>query len=409
MSEARTPFPVDGALAGDPSELAAAVARMRADGHDVLREGDTGALWFLDVDDAEHLLTAPEVGAGVAMGILALSGVTDGPLHRLWSHLMFGKDGNEHRRIRRTVARRLTAGAVESLRPAVEQASDNLLSAWAPGDVPDLWATYALPLVARSACTLVGVPADDAEEVARWSLALSRAFGVMDETAVAEAQVAVRALLDHLDDLVASDRLVPGGVWSDLVMADGGDLTEEERRALGANLLFGGMDATAKAITTGLAQLMSTPPAWAALVADPVGVAPHAVAETLRLSPPAVGVVRLAASPISCRGVEVDTAQLIGVSLDAVCRDPAKVDRPDELDIGRPAGKQYAFGAGPHLCVGAPLARLVVQVAFADLATRFPQLEPALPISDLPWTADPFRGIVHLPVRVPAAGASDDG
>lgn len=406
MTTERTPLTVELATAGHPALLAGWLEAIRADGHDILRDPTTGVTWFLSVADAEHLLTSPGVGAAVAMGILAASGVTDGPLHELWSDLMFGKDGDEHHRIRSTVARDLTARSVERLRPDVERVSTALLGRWEPGRTVDVWSTYALPLTARAACLLVGVPFDHADEIAQWSLALSRAFGAMDDRTVAEANLAAAQLCSHLAQLVASDALVPGGVWSELVRTGDHALSDGELLALGANLLFGGMDATAKAVTTGLAHLLDHPAAWAELVADPVGRADGAVAESLRFGPPAAGVIRLAVEPVACRGFDIDAFQLIGVSTGALCRDPATTERPEEFDLARPAGRHYAFGAGPHHCVGAAYARLILSVAFTHVATGFPGARLDAALTDLTWTADPFRGVVELPLSVPASPAT---
>ena len=116
----------------------------------MLTDPNGQVLWFLAADDAEELLTSPAIGSAVAMAVLALSGVHDSPLHDLWSVLMFGKDGQDHQRLRRTVNRRLTPKAVGALRPGAEADSAELLATW-----PD---AYAFPLVARTACRLVGVP-----------------------------------------------------------------------------------------------------------------------------------------------------------------------------------------------------------------------------------------------------------
>lgn len=124
----------------------------------MLTDPNGQVLWFLAADDAEELLTSPAIGSAVAMAVLALSGVHDSPLHDLWSVLMFGKDGQDHQRLRRTVNRRLTPKAVGALRPGAEADSAELLSTWPDEGTVDLWDAYAFPLVARTACRLVGVP-----------------------------------------------------------------------------------------------------------------------------------------------------------------------------------------------------------------------------------------------------------
>ena len=90
-----------------------------AAGHDVaVDDGGFGAL-FLRAEDCEGLLTSRRFGA-VALPILYLSGVFEGPLFDLCSVLMFAKDGEEHRRLRSVVAGFFTPTGVERYRPAVE-------------------------------------------------------------------------------------------------------------------------------------------------------------------------------------------------------------------------------------------------------------------------------------------------
>lgn len=400
MAEDRTPHVVDtSGFEGDPLARMAAMAEARAAGHDVLTDPDGVVLWFLAADDAEALLTSPAIGSAVAMAVLELSGVHDGPLHDLWSVLMFGKDGEEHQRLRRTVNRRLTPRAVGELRPDVEADSAELLAAWPDTGTVELWDSYAFPLVARTACRLVGVPVEDAEPVGRLALRVVRAFGGLEPDVAANTEAAAAELLAHLDGLVADDRVVPGSVLADL-LADPRDLTADEVRGLAANLLFGGLDATAKAIPTGVLELLTHGGAWAALAADPASVAPGAVAELLRFLPPAAGVLRFAGEATECRGVAIPAGQVVGLNLDGVCRDPAHTADPDRLEVTREPGHAYAFGAGPHYCLGASLARLVLTVAFTDLAATHPGLRLATPADEVLWTEDPFRGVVHLSLQL---------
>lgn len=400
MSDDRTPHVLDTSeYDDDPLGRMARVAEARAAGHDVLTDPDGMVWWFLAADDAEALLTDPAIGSAVAMAVLSLSGVHDGPLHDLWSVLMFGKDGEDHQRLRRRVNRRLTPRAVGALRPGTEADSAELLAAWPSDGSVELWDAYAFPLVARTACRLVGVPVEDAAVVGELALRVVRAFGILEPDAAADTEAAAVDLLAHLDGLVERGAVVPGSIFADL-LDDPQDLTDAEVRGLAANLLFGGLDATAKAITTGVLELLTHDGAWATLAADPAGVAPGTVAELLRYLPPAAGVYRFAADATECRGVAIPAGQVVGVSIDGVCHDPSHVDDPERLDVTREPGHAYAFGAGPHYCLGASVARMVLTVAFTDLAATHPELRPAVSAANVTWTEDPFRGVVRLPLTV---------
>jgi cytochrome P450 len=83
--------------------------------------------------------------------------------------------------------------------------------------------------------------------------------------------------------------------------------------------------------------------------------------------------------------------------LGAANRDPGQLADPDRLDIGRRENRPIAFGHGIHFCLGAPLARIEAQIAFATLLRRLPALR--LETDVLEWEPSlSFRGLARLPV-----------
>lgn len=90
------------------------------------------------------------------------------------------------------------------------------------------------------------------------------------------------------------------------------------------------------------------------------------------------------------------------VAISAANRDPEKFDRPDELDVTREGlqGNHLGFGHGTHYCLGAPLARLEMEIALTCLLREFPDMEPAdAQETGRAWLKGPvpaFRGLEHL-------------
>jgi cytochrome P450 len=370
---------------------------LMAAGHDVVvDEGGMGAL-FLRAEDCEQLMTGRQFGA-VAIPILHLSGVVDGPLHDLWSVLMFGKDGDGHRRIRSVVAGFFTPAGVERWRPAVQEIAGELAAAL-PDDAPfDLWDAFALPLAARTTCHTVGVPEADVTTVTGWALDLVRAFAFLSAEGRARAEAAAVGFTAYLDGLLTGKEKDPADDIASAVVGDAGRaLTYEERRGLVANMTFGGLDALIKVVTTGVFHLL-TLGRWAELVAEP-GLALAATEELLRFFPPTGAVVRGVTESTGCAGVAITPGQVVLPSLRAACRDAALFERPDELDLHRPPGRQFAFGAGPHYCLGAPLVRLVIPAALTALARHCPGLHLAEPEATVQWGGAPFYGVERIILR----------
>jgi cytochrome P450 len=371
--------------------------RMRAQSADVLTDELGIIVGFSGEEDVEALLNDPRFGA-VAMATLQMSGVAEGPLHDLWSLLMFGKDGGDHKRLRSVVAREFTPRAVEQYRTEIEQFATTLADQIATDRVVDLWSAFALPLAARSACRVVGVSLDDTDRVALWALDLVNAFFFMSAERRARAELAAVEFATYLDGHLSAKCGAPDDdVTSRLVTDDvHHDLTYEEIRALVANLVFGGLEATAKAITTGVFHLLNEN-RWSELAGEPE-LAAHAVAELLRFAPP-TGVARFAREDLVCRDVQLRSGQMAILDLEGACRDARRYTDPDTLDLARETGRQLAFGAGPHFCLGANLAKVVLETAFQTLATRFPTLHIAGEPQDVGWDYETFHGIVSLPVE----------
>lgn len=373
------------------------IAQLRAEGHEVVTDELGMFVGFLTERDAEALLTDPRFGA-VAMAAIHLSGVTDGPLHELWSHLMFGKDGAEHARIRGAVSKHFSPSAVARLAPRAEAIARDLADHLPVDEVVDLWPSYAFPFAARTTCAYVGIPDEDALQAGEWALSLVRAFGIMTPDEVSGATQSAVDFGAYVDGLIQRKRAEPSDdVVSALVHETGDVLVEGELRALVANLVFGGLEAVTKSLLTGVLVLVEH--GQLARVADPE-IVPHAVAELLRFHPPTPGVARLALEEVDCGGTVVRPGQLASPNLWSVCKDPKRYEAPDELRLDRAQGRPYAFGAGPHFCLGYNLAKLQLATGLRVLAERAPGLALACTRDELTWSLDPFYGPTSLPVRI---------
>jgi cytochrome P450 len=372
--------------------------RVLAVGADVVTDELGQVVDFMSEDDVEAVLCDPRFAA-VALPTLHLSGVTEGPLYELWSLLMFGKDGDEHRRIRNAVAREFTPRAVDARRPVIEEIAGTLCDPLADAREVDLSPAYAVPFATRVACQLVGVPEADAPRAGEWAFALVRAFfPFMSAERRSRAERAAVEFTAYVDDLIAAKRVEPtDDLASRLVSGDGGEqLTYEETRALIANMVFAGLEATAKSITTGVFHLLDQD-RYGELVRSPQQI-PAAVLELLRFTPPAQSVARGVPADMVCQDVALTAGQVVSANLLAACRDPQRHHDPDSLDFTRHQGKGLVFGAGAHYCLGAQLAKLAAAVALEALVSRFPDLR--LAEGDVLWDYEGFTGVVALPVRL---------
>jgi cytochrome P450 len=370
-------------------------------GAEVVTDEAGAVIDFMSEVDVEGILNDSRF-ASVAMPTLRLSGVEDGPLWDLWSQLMFAKDADEHRRIRGVVNREFSTRRTDRLRPGLERAANDLCDAIPTGADVDMWDAYAYPFAARVACQMVGIPEEDADQAAVWAFDLARAFfPFMSPERKARAERSAAEMLAYMDELLARRRREPTDDLISILASDDvpEHLTVEEIRALAANMVFAGLEATAKGVSTGTYLLLSQ--GQLATLAERPEAVSTAVLEVLRFAPPAQNVARFAPHDMVCQHVQLRAGQVVSANIVAACRDPRRYDNPDEFDIDREPGKQLAFGAGPHYCLGANLARLGLGIAFETLARRHPGLELVDGTGNVEWDYEGFAGIVHLECRVP--------
>jgi cytochrome P450 len=110
---------------------------------------------------------------------------------------------------------------------------------------------------------------------------------------------------------------------------------------------------------------------------------------------------RYTAEPVSIGGVDIPARQVVLLSLSSANRDSSRFASPGTFDIDRDHGGHIAFGHGIHFCLGAPLARLEAEVAFAGLLDRFPHMTLAVSPAQLRWCPSTLiHALEDLPVRL---------
>jgi cytochrome P450 len=309
-------------------------------------------------------------------------------------------DPPEHNRLRRLVSAAFSPRQIDRLTAYAKRVTDELLdAAEEQGPPADLVTGLAMPLPVAVICEMLGVPAADRDRFTGWiDVALAT-------TAYSSEEIhdAFNRLKDYLTELVATRRREPtDDLLGALVEArDTEDrLSEDELVAVGATLLYAGLDTTSNHIGNFTYTLLTHPDQLATLRADP-GLLDRAVDELLRFTPTvtSAGFTRIALEDVELGGVLVHAGDAVMVQLDAANRDERVFDCPGELDLTRKPNPHLAFGFGPHYCVAAQLAKAELRVAVGSLLRRFPDLRLAIPDGELSWRRGRMvRGLERLPV-----------
>jgi cytochrome P450 len=337
-------------------------------------ELDGALVVFGRYEDCSRLLRDPRASSERERSRLAPPELTD----RTRTRSFLSLDPPDHTRLRRLVASAFTPRVVATLAPRITQLTDELLTAASSDGTSEveLVGQLAYPLPVRIISELLGVPPEDHSRFAGWSAKLAHSvqpsFGALDPAERAAAEQASLEFGEYFTELIAKRRSSPADdLLTKLIKAeDAGDrLTVEELIATCVLLLVAGHETTVGLISNAMLALLRNPAQFAALAADPA-LAANAVEETLRYDSPVQLTGRVARGGIAIDGTEPPDGAVLLLLLAATGRDPAVFPDPDVFDIRRGAREHLAFAAGPHFCLGAPLARLEATIALRALATR---------------------------------------
>ncbi|MGY1434187.1 cytochrome P450 family protein [Streptomyces reniochalinae] len=342
-----------------------------------------------------RLFTDPEAAGSSTVNVrsrmLEKMGVPAEVLPHLTETLL-DLDGADHTRIRKLVSRTFTARRVGALLPRVEEITSNLLDRLTGADlVQELG--YPLPITVI--CELVGVPEADRADWRRWSDAFMR----MDR----QMPAALREMVEYCHDLTASRRAYPRQDLLSGMVAEvdehGEALTDGEIVTMLIFLVFAGHETTAHLITNGAHALMTHPEQLTLLRDDP-SLWPSAVNELMRFCSPVLSArVRYLAEDVEIGGVMVPAGEAVMPVVVSANYDPRVYQDPERLDVTRKAAGHLGFGAGPHYCLGAALARQEGEVALRGLFERYPGIRFCGP--EPQWSDRPgMYRLLSLPVTL---------
>jgi cytochrome P450 len=289
--------------------------------------------------------------------------------------LFMGPD-SEHVRLRRLCSSLFRPSVVDGWRPAMREVAERLVARFAAAGECELVGEFANLFPAHVFARIIGLPEEEVPAFSRWSgdigLTFVRPLGPMRE----RAEAAIVGLFRYVEDLIERRRREPGDdlVSAFLELERAGEMSAFEIRGLGMALIQAGHETTKSQLSFCVWELTRHPEVWRRLAHDP-GIAPNVVNELMRLHPIIPEPGRQPATDIVYRGVRIAAGTPLFLSAAAANRDPAVFEHPDRFDPDRSnATRQLGFGAGPHYCLGANLARAEMAEALPILARAMPNL-----------------------------------
>jgi cytochrome P450 len=324
-----------------------------------------------------------------------------GDAPRVGAVSMLDRDPPDHTRLRKLVSKAFTPRAIQALRPRITELVDGMLDGMAAEGQVDLVDALAFPLPFSVIAEMLGTPPADHERIRQLTGTVVRSLEPVADPGLVQAILAADDEMSRIAaDMIAWKRANPA---DDLLTAlihaeDDGDVLDDDELVAQTLLLYiAGHETTVNLIAGGALALLRHPAQLAVLRAGQALVG-NAVEEMLRYDSPVQASRRITLEPVTVGGITVPAGAFVMASLGSANRDE-RFWGPDaaELNLRRENARQHvSFGAGPHHCLGASLARLEASIAFERLAARFPGLALA---GDVAWNGRiNLRGPVHLPV-----------
>ncbi len=369
----------DPATQHDPYEA----YRVLRDEAPVWRMPRTGWYVVTRYDDLAEVVRRPEVYSMRVGEKLRSPYQSDPAVHRVFKKEGWVNPGSLstdpplHAHYRSLVDVSFTAKRVRAMQPAIEKLVRALVDGFASdgrGRI-EFIQRFCTPLPMMVITERLGLPLEDLPRLKAWSedwvLPFAMNLSPEERLRVARSNVELQHyFVDKLDE----KRCQPGeDILSDLVQArfrGERPLETTELLSIAEQVLVGGNETTTNAIAWGMKLLIENPDQQALLREDPTRV-PGFVEEVLRLESPTQGLFRVTVKDAVLGGVEIPEGSLVHLRFGAANRDPRDFPDPDRLDVRRANARTHlAFSQGPHVCLGAPLARQEMLTAFRVLLER---------------------------------------
>ena len=326
--------------------------------------------------------------------------VGPGPALEFIANRFHSYDPPEHARLRSLVASAFSARRVQAMRDHIESLAEGFLNQLGSETSLDLIEKFAYPLPSWVIAEMLGMPMDRRTSLNLWTERILKLQGMAepDPRTFEEGHAAANDFMAYMRDLIVARRAEPrDDLIGALIAAEeqGDRLTAEEIANCAVFLSNAGFSTTRNLIGGAVVALLTNRDQWELLASDP-SLVREAVEEALRYDCSLTSTPRFARRETIVGGRRLTEGATVFCLLNAANRDPQRFPDPDRFDVMRADQKHLAFGGGVHLCLGASLARLQIEIALTALLRRYPRLR--LGTDKIEWRSGLYRGPLRVPV-----------
>jgi cytochrome P450 len=302
-------------------------------------------------------------------------------------HSMLEKEGDTHRRLRGLVLRAFTSRRIAALNDDIVEICADLIATFPKGDF-DLISAYCTQLPVRVIARLLGVPEEHGDDLLRWSNAMVAMYQANRSRAIEDAaNLAATEFSAFLHAYIETRRNDPrDDLITNLIAAeeDGVKLSTDELIGTCVLLLNAGHEATVHSMGNAVKTLLEHNTPQGALDADAIA---DTAEELLRFDPPLHMFTRYAYEDIEVAGIPLKKGDEVALVLGSAGRCEKVWENASQFAPSKNSKSHVAFGGGIHFCVGAPLARLEMQIGLKMLFDACPNLK----LAQVPVYADSYH------------------
>jgi cytochrome P450 len=309
-------------------------------------------------------------------------------------------DPPRHIDFRRLLLPGFSSRKIQDWRPAMERLARAAIASFIERGECDAALDYARAIPVGIICPLFGVPASMEAQFRHWGESLNSSSDMR------AAEAAASDMAAYLEAELDARRTDPRDDIITLVLhssINGVPLSRSEMLGGLVLILIAGLDTVWNVLSNSLLYLAGAPADRRRLAADP-GLIPQAVEEFLRYFAPA-SPARVSTVESCLDGTVIEADASVLLALPSGNRDPSVFDRPDDVILERRPNKHLAFGVGPHRCIGAPLARLELDVALTEWLAAIPEFR-LRPGAEIRYSAGQVWGPHSVPLTFPTPRGS---
>ena len=310
----------------------------------------------------------------------------------------------DHTRIRKIMMVAFTRKSITEMQPKINAITDATLSKLKNIDEIDLVNNYASPIPALTIMHLLGVPIDMLGEFKSWSDDMSKFIGGArnDKHKYEKASRGCRKMVSFFREIIKERRKNPSeGFLMDLINAsvENDKFSDDELIATCMLILFAGHETTTNLISNGILTLIRNPLELKKLLKNPNLIDPT-IEEIMRFDGPTNSLVRNVERDHKLHDKELKKGDRVFAMVSSANRDENIFSEPDIFKIDRSPNRHLTFGYGPHLCIGAALAREEGRIAISNFFQHYPKTKLRADNSYQWIDAMVPRGLKTLDVRL---------